>query len=39
MLVLPDNDNACGRGAGLALNAIVLMSNVLSQSARLDTDV
>ena len=39
MLVLPDNDDACGRGAGLALDAIVLMSNVLSRSARLDTDV
>jgi len=39
VLVLPDNDDAYSRGAGLALDAIVLMSNVLSRSARLDTDV
>ena len=39
MLVLPDDDNACGRGAGLALDTIMLMSNVLSRSARLNTDV
>ena len=39
MLVLPDDDDACGQGAGLALNVIVLMSNILSRSARLDTDV
>ena len=39
MLVLPNNDNAYSRGVELALDAIVLMSNVLSRSARLDIDV
>jgi len=39
VLVLPDNDNAYDQGAGLALDAIVLIFNVLSRSARLDTDV
>jgi hypothetical protein len=39
VLVVPKDENAYKREVGLALNAIMLMSNVLSQDARLDIDV
>jgi hypothetical protein len=39
MLVMPKDEDVYRREAGLALDAIVLMSNVLSRDTRLNTDI